>query len=151
MPWLLAFGLVLGWAGEAQAQGPRPISVVLSVPETDIREGTSKDVKIKATLRAGIDDTAADTTLADYDVDVLLTFTPGTPATAAERAFFRVSSAIITIPKTKASGEKVVTITALQSPERGDDEATIESDFSINVGGTHSGASGVEAAVTPDR
>ena len=137
VPWLLAFGLVLGWAGEAQAQ--RDISVVLTVPDTDIREGTSKDVKITATLRAGTGADAADTTLANNDVDVLLTFTAN-PAEA--QPFFRISSAIVTIPKTKAAGEKVITISALQSPAR--DAAN--SDFTINVDGTHSGAAGVNTA-----
>ena len=45
VPWLLAFGLVLGWAGEAQAQ-----SVKLAVDKTEVREdGGAVTIKVTAT------------------------------------------------------------------------------------------------------
>ena len=44
VPWLLAFGLVVGWAGEAQAQ-----SVKLSVDKTEVREdGGAVTIKVTA-------------------------------------------------------------------------------------------------------
>ena len=44
VPWLLAFGLVLGWAGEAQAQ-----TVKLSVDKTEVREdGGAVTIKVTA-------------------------------------------------------------------------------------------------------
>ena len=131
VPWLLAFGLVLGWAGEAQAQ--RDVNVELSLSATDIREGTNKDIKIKATLRAqaagGVDE--ADTTLA-VDVDVLLTFTT---VPVDLNHLVRISKTIVTIPKTKAAGEVTINFSALQSPGRVADD----SDFTITVGGVVGG------------
>ena len=138
VPWLLAFGLVLGWAGEAQAQ--RDVHVELSLSATDIREGTNKDIKIKATLRAqedaGVDE--ADTTFAG-DVDVLLTFTT-TPLNLNH--LVRISNTIVTIPKTKAAGEVTINFSALQSPGRVEDD----SDFTITVNGV---AGSVVEEVTP--
>ena len=44
VPWLLAFGLVLGWAGEAQAQ-----SIKLAVDKTEVREdGGTVTIKVTA-------------------------------------------------------------------------------------------------------
>ena len=41
VPWLLAFGLVLGWAGEAQAQTDR--TVTLTVSQDKVRENAQCD------------------------------------------------------------------------------------------------------------
>ena len=52
VPWLLAFGLVLGWAGEAQAQAQ---FVRLSVDKTEVREDGGP-VTITVTAKTFIDD-----------------------------------------------------------------------------------------------
>ena len=55
VPWLLAFGLVVGWAGEAQAQ-----SVKLSVDKTEVREdGGAVTIKVTAKTFNAKDEHAA--------------------------------------------------------------------------------------------
>ena len=55
VPWLLAFGLVLGWTGEAQAQN----SVKLSVSPTEVREdGGAVTLTVTAKTFIGADNKA---------------------------------------------------------------------------------------------
>ena len=48
VPWLLAFGLVLGWAGEAAAQ------IAITLDTQSVREEAG-ETKIKVTAKATID------------------------------------------------------------------------------------------------
>ena len=56
VPWLLAFGLVLGWAGEAQAQ----TDIRLTVDKSTVREDAgATTIKVTATNYASTTATAA--------------------------------------------------------------------------------------------
>ena len=95
VPWLLAFGLMLGWAGEAAAQ-----TVTLSVDPGSVREDSgTTTVTIKATADA------APTT------DLYVITSLGTHAELGRR-FTVGQMPLITIPKDKTEGTGTFEFTA---------------------------------------
>ena len=126
VPWLLAFGLMLGWAGEAVAQ-----SIALSVDENRVREdGGVASIKVTATAKTGADG-AGDDRVANADNP---TFVILQTAATGLNDRFRIDLPTIMIAKGEKSGSVIVTLTptdddllggdaADDGPYTGDDEA----------------------------
>ena len=113
VPWLLAFGLVLGWAGEAQAQ-----AVTLTLDgKTDIamrEDGGARDITVKAAVGA---DAAA-------DINVNLFFVADDdPAgrVIGLNTRFRGTVPSLTIPKGKKEITGTISITPVNDNKRGFD------------------------------
>ena len=104
VPWLLAFGLVLGWAGEAAAQTP----ITLTLDKDEVREDVTAPYTItaKATVTA---DAAA-------DIYVNLAFNSG-QAGLYDR--FRLTLSTITIPKGAKEGTAALAFTPTNDNLRG--------------------------------
>ena len=133
VPWLLAFGLVLGWAGEAAAQDIR-----LTVDKKSLREdGGAQTFKVTATNYASTADDAAKTKVTGAKI-VLLTYSDNAEDDGGLNVNYTVTQAAITIANdTKTQGRQEISITinvvdsALQSPgETVADDGTNE-DFTI--------------------
>ena len=103
VPWLLAAGLVLGWAGEAAA-----VEVTLTVDKSEVREDAGEtDITAKATV-------AADATA---DIAVVLRLEDQT----ALNSRFRIRLPTITIPKGAKEATGTITFEPIDDGLRGDD------------------------------
>ena len=133
VPWLLAFGLMLGWAGEAVAQ-----NVKLTVSASSMREdGGAKTFTVTATNYSdGAHTTKAKVT--DAPKYVLLDFVnsaeAGTPS--GLNVNYTATQAVITIAKDADAGTADITITpivrdAAATAETGD----LNLDFTITITG----------------
>ncbi len=124
VPWLLAFGLVLGWAGEAQAQ-----KIELSVDKTVVREdGGAVTIKVTAKTKDANGDHVA---LGDNERVVILTQS-STPADQFGKRF------TITLPTIViAKDAKEVSVDAVLTPiSTTDDNRDITIQIAGNAGGT---------------
>ena len=127
VPWLLAAGLVLGWAGEVAA-----VDVILSLDKLEVREDAG-ETTITATAKV--------TDNAEEDITVALSVS-GTAA-AAQNKRYRMILPTITIPKGKKEATGAITFTPIDDDFRGSDgkddgaldDLTIE--LGVNVGSTH--------------
>ena len=131
MPWLLTFGLVLGWAGEAQAQD----EIRLTVDKESIREDEgAQEITVTATHYAGGTLDAAKTKPSVATVVLLTTSTTGL------NTRFTVTQAAITIPKDADNGVAKLTITPIpfdsEATEAADDT---NNDVVITITGTTAG------------
>ena len=105
VPWLLAVGLMLGWAGEAQAQ--RNLRIDLSLDKQTIREdGGAATITVTAKAKVATEDSPDSTLTADTYIITQLT---STQEGLNDR--FTITLPTIKIPKDKASatGEAVIT------------------------------------------
>ena len=104
VPWLLAAGLVLGWAGEAQAQTPRTVTIDVDV--TKVREDVGKTVDIVVTATV----TPKDAAKATYIGLELST------ASAAElNDLFNIELGTIVVAKDSDKGTKTIKLTPIQN------------------------------------
>ena len=113
VPWLLAAGLLLGWAGEAVAD------IRLTVDKDRLREdGGKQDITVTATNYASA---AADAAKANVtrDTDVTL----GLVDYTGQSTEFRITLPTITIPKDKNTGSATVVFTPVVNTERKADRA----------------------------
>ena len=141
VPWLLTFGLVLGWAGEAQAQDVR-----LTVVKKSIREdaGVTK-FTVTATNHAtpdAADDAKTPVTGAKY---VLLQYTDDAEDNGGFGFNYTVTQAVITIPDKTNTGSAEITITPIAKDSVGDpgsEDDGQNADFTITIGGTAGDAFG---------
>ena len=104
VPWLLAAGLVLGWAGEAAA-----VAVTISFSPDKVREDADSPVPI--TAKATVD--------ADAAADIYVTL-----SLAAQTGFndrFRMNLPTIKIPKGKKEGTAIIDFVPNNDRLRGDD------------------------------
>ena len=134
VPWLLAFGLVLGWAGEAQAQDIR-----LTVPDgSSLREdGGAKTFTVTATNYAAPGDAAAKANV-PRETNVLLLFSDGATAGGGRDINYTITPAVITIPKDKDTGSADITITPIVVDSDGSTNGN-NTDFTITIDGTAGG------------
>ena len=139
VPWLLAFGLVLGWAGEAVAQN---VELTVSPSPASLREdGGAKTFTVTATNYSD----AAHETKANVSgaKSILLTFSDNATDSGGLSVNYTVTAGVITIADGKDANSVEVTITpiALDSPlnAAGDaDEADgmgANADFTITIDG----------------
>ena len=131
--WLLAAGLVLGWAGVASA-----VEVTLSLDQTKVREDVNKTVEITAKVKVAADAAA--------DIVVPLSLVAGDGADAQNERY-RIILPTITIPKGKKEAVGTISFTPINDKYRGGSgptdryaSATVD-DLSIgitgNVGSSH--------------
>ena len=106
VPWLLAFGLVLGWAGEAAAQ----TAVTLTLDKKTVREDDSSPVTITAKATVAADAAAA--------INVNLSLV-GTQVGLNDR--FNITLPTITIPKGKKEGTADIAFSPVNDKLRGTD------------------------------
>ena len=116
VPWLLAFGLVLGWAGEAQAQTAR--TILIDAGGAKVREDVGKTVDIVVTATV----TPKDAAKATY---VGLTITDNTTL-AALNARYTIELGTVIVPKDKDKGTLTIKLTPLEN-------TTAEADLSIVI------------------
>ena len=129
VPWLLAFGLVLGWAGEAQAQ-----NVQLTVPAgSSLREdGGAKTFTVTATNYSdGAHTTKANVSGAKV---ILLTVDDNAANTGGLSVNYTVTSAVITIPDGKDTGTAEITVTPIVVDSDGTTNGA-NADFVITLDG----------------
>ena len=129
VPWLLSFGLVLGWAGEAVAQ-----NVELTVPAgSSLREdGGAKTFTVTATNYSDGDHTTkANVTGAKI---ILLTVDDDATTGGGLSVNYTVTSAVITIPDGKDAGTADITITPIDLDSDGSTNGS-NADFVITIGG----------------
>ena len=124
--WLLAAGLVLGWAASASA-----VEVTLSLDQTKVREDVGKTVEITAKAKVAADAAA--------DISVVLTYND---ATNAENERYRIKVPTITIPKGKKEATGTIEFTPINDKLRGDDQENGNTDdlpivIGANVGSSH--------------
>ena len=114
VPWLLAFGLVLGWAGEAQAQ----VLITLSVDKMKVREdGGATEIEVTAKRATK-----------DPDNPTYVGLTLGNAALGALNSRFYMDLPTIIIPKDTAEAKLTITLTPIQNmDDDGDLVITIES------------------------
>ena len=131
VPWLLAFGLVLGWAGEAAAQDIR-----LTVDKSSLREdGGAQTIKVTATNynQAGTD--GVKTKVTDSAKIVLLTYSDGATAGGGLNTNYQITQAAITIAKGADAGSTDLTITPIVVDSDGSTNGN-NTDFTITIDGT---------------
>ena len=104
VPWLLAFGLVLGWAGEAAAQTP----ITLTLDKDEVRE----DVTAPYTI------TAKATVTADAAADIYVNLRLDANQTGLNDRF-RLVLTTVTIPKGKKEGTAGLAFTPTNDNLRG--------------------------------
>ena len=136
VPWLLAFGLVLGWAGEAAAQDIR-----LTVDKSSLREdGGAQTFKVTATNYAAPGTDAAKTKVTGVKI-VLLTYSDDADDAGGLNVNYTVTQAAITIANDTDAGTAEITITPTvvnSDPVAGETvtgDGTNE-DFTITISGT---------------
>ena len=118
VPWLLAFGLVLGWAGEAAAQDIR-----LKVDKSSVREDAgATTIKVTATHYATTDATdASNVGAATYVIlDVAREATGEATATPSATLLglntrYNIALATIVIPKDKNTADAEITLTPIKN------------------------------------
>ena len=125
--WLLAAGLVLGWAASAV----EAVEVTLSLDQTKVREDVGKTVEITAKAKVAADAAA--------DISVVLTYTD---ATNAENERYRIKVPTITIPKGKKEATGTIEFTPINDKLRGNDQENGNTDdlpivIGANVGSSH--------------
>ena len=128
VPWLLAFGLVLGWAGEAVAQ-----NVKLTVSGSLREDGGAKTFTVTATNYSD----AAHTTKANVSGAkiVLLSYSDGATAGGGFNVNYTATQAAITIPDGKDVGTADITITPIVVDSDGSTNGN-NADFTITISGT---------------
>ena len=124
VPWLLAAGLVLGWAGEAQAQAT---AITLSL-DAKTKAGVREDVTAPYTITAKAK-IAAD---APADINVTLSM-PDAQTGINDR--FRLVLTTITIPKGKKEGTAALLLTPNNDTKRGADYVIGDDDLTIVIVG----------------
>ena len=146
VPWLLAAGLVLGWAGEAAAQ----TAVTLTLDKKTVREDASSPVTITAKAKVAADAAAA--------INVTLSL-PADQVGLNDR--FRIALPTITIPKGKKEGTADIAFSPVNDKLRGTDyvnnntdgnaDNIIDDDLNIVILGYAGGAASfpVNANATP--
>ena len=107
VPWLLAAGLVLGWAGETAA-------ITLTASPNVVREDAGETtITVKAKVNEGADAVPANTVVA-------LSLASGAGRDALNKRF-RMNLSSITIPKGKKEATATYTFTPVNDNMRGDD------------------------------
>ena len=144
VPWLMAIGLMLGWAGEAIAQVSYTVTLTL---EEDLRireEAGATTVPVTAEITATSTGGTADAEAKkapDGNLDVVLSVfsgESGSPATNGAPDHFRLGGAsVITIEAGKAKQTADITIDPLEVDGAGNDV-----DIILAVGGSIIGATG---------
>ena len=128
VPWLLAAGLVLGWAGEAQAQ------ITLTLEKNEVREDAG-ETKIKVTAKS------ASKVAADTYVTLSIGQGTDTPAHTQLNKRYRILLPTVKIAKDKDSGEETITFIPTNDKMRG-------TDYVNNGPGTWTVAFGTDGAPT---
>ena len=135
--WLLAAGLVLGWAGAASA-----VEITLSLDKTKVREDAGETmITAKAKVTA---DAAA-------DIGVVLSLGAGAGANA-QNVRYRISRLpTITIPKGKKEGTGTITFTPVNDKLRGADQKNdgAADDLAIDILGNAGSSHQVNPSGTP--
>ena len=127
--WLLAAGLVLGWAGVASA-----VDVTLSLDKSKVREDVGKTVDIVAKAKVEADATA--------DINVTLTVQAGAGANAQNVRYTMILPTII-IPKGKKEATGTIKFTPINDRLRGTNHRTDGTDNDLpivilgNAGSSH--------------
>ncbi|MCE2447957.1 MAG: putative Ig domain-containing protein [Candidatus Latescibacteria bacterium] len=126
VPWLLAFGLVLGWAGEAQAQDIR-----LTGGKSVREDAGATTITVKATnYDVPGSDTKTNVGAATYVI--LDVATAGTPDASAGRTAlnsrYNVTLGTIVIPKDKNEGTVDITFTPIKNDAIGNPAITDDDD-----------------------
>ena len=143
VPWLLAFGLVLGWAGEAQAQD----DIRLTVDKSSLREdGGAQTFTVTATNYAGTAPDAAKDPVGANTI-VLLTIADNATSGGGLSVNYTVTQAAITIPKDKDVGSAEITITPLVLDSDGLTNGS-NADFTITINGEAGNADDEVVAAT---
>ncbi len=125
VPWLLAFGLMLSWAGEAQADEVR-----LTVDKKSVREDAgATEITVTAT-NYGADDAKKKVGADRY---VILDLDPDQKG-LNER--FRLSLSTIIIPKDKDAGTATITLTPIDLKEDHDGDAKTDMVSAVGNAGT---------------
>ena len=125
VPWLLAAGLVLGWAGEAQAQ-----NIKLTVDKSSVREDAGKTtITVTATNYSDTGHaTKANVGTATYVI--LGIHDPGTndegDAYNAQNSRYVVELGTVIIPKDKNAGTATISLTPLDLKIDHDNDATTD-------------------------
>ena len=115
VPWLLAFGLVLGWAGEAQAQ----TRITLSVDKMKVREDGGATEIVVTAKRA----------TKDPDNPTYVGLTLDTHALDQLNNRFYMDLPTIIIPKDTAEAKLTITLTPIQNMD-------VEGNLVITIGST---------------
>ncbi len=136
VPWLLAAGLVLGWAGEGEAQQ----QINLTVSPTSVREDAGETM---ITVKAKVSDDTAVTA----NTVVALSLAMGDGRNALNRRF-RMNLSSITIPKDAKEATATYTFTPVNDNKRGTDAKNggAADDLEITIDGS-AGATTVTSAV----
>ena len=129
VPWLLAFGLVLGWAGEAQAQAT---DIRLTGGKSVREDAGATTITVKATNFASADAAAEKMNVSADTYVILDVATGGTPdATAGRNALnsrYNITLGTIVIPKDKNEGTVDITFTPIKNDAIGDPTDTADDD-----------------------
>ena len=120
VPWLLAFGLVLGWAGEAQAQAAH-IKLTLSKKEVhEFATGADTEITVTATNYKEAAFTNKQKVKAATSVNLSVAGDPGSQAIDQLNKLYGIDLATVTIPKDKDVGTVTIKITPVNNSKRGD-------------------------------
>ena len=101
VPWLLAFGLMLSWAGEAQAQDAQTVTIVV---DADVREDLDATAEIPVKVTVPND--------AANDIYVTL----GLVGDQGLNSRFRIELPTLVIPKDAKEGPGMIKFTPLVEP-----------------------------------
>ena len=116
VPWLLAFGLMLGWAGEAQAQTARTITLDADV--SSVREDVGKTIDVVVTATVAPKD-AAKATYVGLNLG-------GIGVLEALNARYTVELGTVVVPKDADKGTFTIKLTPIQN-------TTVEEDLTIQI------------------
>ena len=132
--WLLAAGLVLGWAGVASA-----VTVTLSLDKTSVREDAGETT---ITAKAKVDADAA------ADIVVTLSVEAGDAANA-QNTRYRIVLPTIKIPKGKKEATGTITFTPINDKLRGTNHGQGADDLAIGILGNAGSSHSVNPSGTP--
>ena len=117
VPWMLAFGLMLGWAGEAQA-----VAITLEGTTSVREDAPATDIAVKAKVEA------------DAAADIYVNLSLADDAKLNSR--FRITLPTIIIPKGAKEGTATVTFTPISTGSVGTDyDPTVDLDLPITING----------------
>ena len=122
VPWLLAFGLVLGWAGEAQA------AITLTLDKDSIREEAGA-VEIKITAKTDADIAAATNVILNWaqgETGSDDTVAPTPSATTQDQFGSRIGVLADPVPADNTFDRYLITLPTLVFPKDTKKDATVE-------------------------